>query len=691
MTNREAATLLRHFADLLEIQEENPFRVQAYRRAAEVIDRLSTPVALLAAENSLTAIPGIGSGIAAAIDEILGTGRLSALDALQGELPGSLVTLLELPGIGPKTVGRLYRELGIATLADLEEAALAGRIRQLKGLGANAEQRILEGIRFLRSVSRRLLLGELLPMAERLACQLAQQLGAEVAVAGSIRRMRETVGNINLVAAVGNQAALVEALGRAPLKRFGAARQPMCGVSRGTRGAPFGPRDQRRRGETGERGSQLASIHRFLPRSVGRPGLCGGNDFPRCERSCQARLRLRWLVVPEIENRGARRRFPPRPRRNMNAIIRTVEAIPARVPFRRSFVIGRGAVGAAGSDGEHVFVRIELEDGRVGWGECRALPSWAPETVETITTTIRRYLAPLLVGRSPWEWHALRAAIAQTITPAVSHGQPFACAAIEIAVHDLQGQLAGVPIWALLGGRVRRIVPLTYALSIASPEEMAAQAAEAPECGCLKVKIAGDPAADAARIRTIAAARPDATLWLDANQSYAPANLVPLVQAIRDVPQIFCLEQPVASTDWFGMRQARQRSPWPVAVDEGCFSAEDVARVARLDAAELLVLKVCKSGGLRGAVASATVARALGLGLLGSGLTESGIGFAAAIHLFATIETLLPPELNGVQFLESMWVEGLTIEGACVRVPEAPGLGVRVDEAAIRAHALPIG
>jgi len=90
----------------------------------------------------------------------------------------------------------------------------------------------------------------------------------------------------------------------------------------------------------------------------------------------------------------------------MNAIIRTVEAIPARVPFRRSFVIGRGAVGAAGSDGEHVFVRIELEDGRVGWGECRALPSWAPETVETITTTIRRYLAPLLVGRSPWEWHA---------------------------------------------------------------------------------------------------------------------------------------------------------------------------------------------------------------------------------------------------------------------------------------------
>jgi DNA polymerase (family 10) len=216
MTNREVAALLRHYADLLEIQGGNPFRIQAYRRAADVVDHLPVPVAMLAEEQRLTAVPGIGSGIAAAIVEILETGRLSALEALQGELPNTLLTLLDLPGIGPKTVGRLYRELGIATLADLEEAALAGRIRQLKGLGSRVEQRILEGIRFLRGVSRRFLLGDLLPLAERLAEQLAEHLAVPVAVAGSIRRMRETVGNINLVAAVGNQAALVEALGRLP-------------------------------------------------------------------------------------------------------------------------------------------------------------------------------------------------------------------------------------------------------------------------------------------------------------------------------------------------------------------------------------------------------------------------------------------------------------------------------------------
>ena len=82
------------------------------------------------------------------------------------------------------------------------------------------------------------------------------------------------------------------------------------------------------------------------------------------------------------------------------------------------------------------------------------------------------------------------------------------------------------------------------------------------------------------------------------------------------------------------------------------------------------------------------VADAHGMGLLGSGLTESGVGFTASIHYFAAVDTLLPPELNGVQFLESMWVDGLEIEGAVVAVPDGPGLGIRVDEDAIRAHAL---
>jgi muconate cycloisomerase len=364
--------------------------------------------------------------------------------------------------------------------------------------------------------------------------------------------------------------------------------------------------------------------------------------------------------------------------------ITRVEAIPARVPFKAEFRIGRGQVGAAGAAGDHVFVRLETEDEAVGWGEARALPSWSYETVEAITFAVRNYFADLLLGRSPFDLNAIHRAMYERLTPSISNGQPFAKAAVDIALHDLMGQIAGVPVHALLGGRIREQVELTYALSIAEPEAMAAAAREASFCSCFKVKVAGDPTIDAARMTAISKAAPHATLWLDANQSYAPALVGPFLEAIREVPRVFCLEQPVRSVDWFGMQQVRRSCRLPLAIDEGAFSTFDLARVARLEAADLVVLKVCKSGGLRECGKSAAVAEANGMGLLGSGLTESGVGLAASVHFFSTVDTLLPPELNGPEFLADLLVEGLEIDGARVLVPDAPGLGVRVNEAAIR-------
>jgi muconate cycloisomerase len=345
---------------------------------------------------------------------------------------------------------------------------------------------------------------------------------------------------------------------------------------------------------------------------------------------------------------------------------------------------------AKGSGGaRYVFARIETDDGRVGWGETIALPSWSYETVESITSTIRQYLAPILKGRSAFDQAWFQRRFDDVLTPAISNGFPFAKSAVLTAALDLAGQIAGVPVHRLLGGKIKDEVALSFALSIDEPAAMAAAAKEWPSVTCFKVKVAGDPQADGARVRAVAEARPGVDIWIDANQSYRPIYFESFLREIGDLRRVRCIEQPTRSVDWEGLGRARMRSHLAIAVDEGCFSPQDVARLAGMKAADLVVLKVAKSGGVLNCQRSAAVAEAHGLGLLGSGMTESGVGLIAAVHLFSTMDLLLPPELNGPRFLKDLLVDGLSIrDGNVVRVPDTPGLGVRVKEDALRALSL---
>lgn len=197
MTNSQIAEVLRQHADLLEIAGENTFRINAYRRAADTVkghDRAIT------SEPDLTALPGIGAGIAAVLQEIVTTGRHSEFEDLQEQLPGSLLTILDVPGLGAKRVARFYRELGISSLPELEEAARSGRLSTLKGIGPKAEANILQGIVFLQRRTGRVSIGSALPLAERLTGHLSAETGRPIWIAGSVRRMCETVGNIDLLA-----------------------------------------------------------------------------------------------------------------------------------------------------------------------------------------------------------------------------------------------------------------------------------------------------------------------------------------------------------------------------------------------------------------------------------------------------------------------------------------------------------
>src|SRR5581483_6359189 len=291
-----------------------------------------------------------------------------------------------------------------------------------------------------------------------------------------------------------------------------------------------------------------------------------------------------------------------------DSIIRKVEVLPARVPYRNTFVIGRGLVATGGQSGNYVYVRVESASGLVGWGETIALPSWSYETVESIVSTVEKHLAPIVIGRSAFDQSYFQRQFDETLTPAVSQGFPFAKAAVQVATLDLAAQIAGLPMHRFLGGKVRDNIDLSFAVSIDEPQKMADAARSLAAVKCLKVKVAGDAKLDAERVRAVARARPDADLWIDANQSYRPVNLESFLQRIEGMEQVRCLEQPVKSIDWFGMRRARSRGSLPIAIDEGCFSSYDVARVARMEACDLVVLKIAKSAGVWGCQRSAFVA-----------------------------------------------------------------------------------
>lgn len=373
------------------------------------------------------------------------------------------------------------------------------------------------------------------------------------------------------------------------------------------------------------------------------------------------------------------------------SVIDRVTVIPVATPFAKAFKLGSGSASGVDRVGTAVFVKLETNDGLVGWGEQRAMPTWSYETVETMVAVLRHHLVDLVIGLSPFQVELFHLRAEAALSPSVSNGMPFARVPVDIAMHDLAGQIAGVPINALLGGTTRDVLKLCSAIGAAGPEEMAQRATEASEYHSYKIKVTGDVKLDAARIRSVAEATDGKPLWLDANQSYTPSTYRSLIRGVADeIPQIVCAEQPVKSTDWAGLAAIRRWSPIPVAVDEGCFTATDLAKVVAFQATDMVVIKVCKAAGLRNSLKTAAVGNANGIELLGSGLTDCGVGFAAAVHVFSTLDLALPVELNGPELLAELYVDGVDIRDGMVCVPTGPGLGVTVREDALLSQRLDI-
>jgi DNA polymerase (family 10) len=212
MNNREVAKIFADVADMLSIRGDIIHRVLSYRKASEAIQELGRDVNQVYAAGELTDIPGIGKTLAEKIEEMLTTGKLEFYEKLAKEIPPTLVEMLKVDGLGPKRVKQVYETLGITTLAELNTAAQEGKLRDLPGLGAKSEAKLVAAIAALaRHGDNRTSIGEAWPLAQEILAELAQLPGVvKTAVAGSLRRMKESIGDVDLLVAADDAAPIMD-------------------------------------------------------------------------------------------------------------------------------------------------------------------------------------------------------------------------------------------------------------------------------------------------------------------------------------------------------------------------------------------------------------------------------------------------------------------------------------------------
>ncbi|MGZ3578366.1 MAG: DNA polymerase/3'-5' exonuclease PolX [Syntrophales bacterium] len=228
MKNSEIARVFHDMADLLELKGENVFKIRAYRRAAQVIEHLPKEMAVMLEQGEeFQKIPGVGEAIAKKSTELIETGKLGAYESLKHEFPEGITRLLEIPGIGPRTAHRLSSELKITSAEQLEEAIKAGKVADLFRMGDKTAQNILHKIEVMRRKDQRIPIGQALPIVEDILNSLSRLPGVKNMVsAGSLRRFRETVGDIDIMGTADNPEKVINKFVALPVVKEVLAKGP---------------------------------------------------------------------------------------------------------------------------------------------------------------------------------------------------------------------------------------------------------------------------------------------------------------------------------------------------------------------------------------------------------------------------------------------------------------------------------
>lgn len=202
LTNRQIAQIFLNIADMLELQGESKFRFLSYRRAGEVLQEYPRPLADAAADNTLEDIPGVGKAIGDKIREALATGQIPFYEKLKLQVPESVVEIMNINGVGPKKAKLFWDQLGIITIDALKTAAEGGKLRDLPGMGAKSEQKILDGLATLSRQGGRIPIGTARPIADQIVARLQALPEVQEAIAaGSLRRGRNTIGDLDILVA----------------------------------------------------------------------------------------------------------------------------------------------------------------------------------------------------------------------------------------------------------------------------------------------------------------------------------------------------------------------------------------------------------------------------------------------------------------------------------------------------------
>jgi DNA polymerase (family 10) len=228
MKNTAIAKVFQDMADLLELKDENKFKIRAYQRAARTIEQLPKEIEIMLQEGEdLQTIPGVGEAIAKKTIELVNTGKLGAYEELKSQFPEGITRLLEIPGIGPKTANKLSTELGIKSVDELEQAIKDGRVAGLFRLGDKTAENILQQIQAVRRKDQRIPIGAALPVVDEVLNALGKLPGVKnLTAAGSLRRFKETVGDIDLMGTADNPESVINAFVNLPQIREVVAKGP---------------------------------------------------------------------------------------------------------------------------------------------------------------------------------------------------------------------------------------------------------------------------------------------------------------------------------------------------------------------------------------------------------------------------------------------------------------------------------